>query len=159
MYPWWWNRWSLCQCRVCAQKERFIQVSKVDEEERKRREQQKLEREQVWGPKLWMCLCWRASSCWCDCLSTLSRRSWTMPWASPESSTPFPSLWVQSEFLFIYFKVLSFFNLFPLTCRGNSLSATTCCWMWCTPSTSSTVLCQRCTWRRISVNKLLQQSK
>lgn len=32
---------------VCVQKERFIQVSKVDEEERKRREQQKLEREQV----------------------------------------------------------------------------------------------------------------
>lgn len=32
------------------QKERFIQVSKVDEEERKRREQQKLEREQVRGP-------------------------------------------------------------------------------------------------------------
>lgn len=29
------------------QKERYIQVSKVDEEERKRREQQKLEREQV----------------------------------------------------------------------------------------------------------------
>lgn len=39
---------------VCVQKERFIQVSKVDEEERKRREQQKLEREQVRGPKLWM---------------------------------------------------------------------------------------------------------
>lgn len=29
------------------QKERYIQVSKVDEEERKKREQQKLEREQV----------------------------------------------------------------------------------------------------------------
>lgn len=34
---------------ACAQKERFIQVSKVDEEERKKREQQKLEREQVRG--------------------------------------------------------------------------------------------------------------
>lgn len=79
---------------VCVQKERFIQVSKVDEEERKRREQQKLEREQVWGPKLWMCLCWRVSSCWCDCVSALSRRSWMMLWVSPESSTPFPSLWV-----------------------------------------------------------------
>ena len=32
---------------VCLQKERFIQVSKVDDEERKRREQQKLEKEQV----------------------------------------------------------------------------------------------------------------
>lgn len=32
---------------VCAQKERYIQVSKVDDEERKRREQQKQEREQV----------------------------------------------------------------------------------------------------------------
>lgn len=32
---------------VCVQKERYIQISKVDEEERKRREQQKLEREQV----------------------------------------------------------------------------------------------------------------
>lgn len=37
---------SLTQ-RCSVQKERFIQVSKVDEEERKRREQQKLEREQV----------------------------------------------------------------------------------------------------------------
>lgn len=34
-------------CSVCLQKERFIQVSKVDDEERKRREQQKLEKEQV----------------------------------------------------------------------------------------------------------------
>lgn len=34
------------------QKERFIQVSRVDEEERKRRKQQKLEREQVRVGKL-----------------------------------------------------------------------------------------------------------
>lgn len=32
---------------VCTQKERYIQVSKVDDDERKRREQQKLEKEQV----------------------------------------------------------------------------------------------------------------
>lgn len=37
---------------VCLQKERFIQVSRVDEEERKRRKQQKLEREQVRVPEL-----------------------------------------------------------------------------------------------------------
>lgn len=35
------------ECFVCVQKERYIQISKVDEEERKRREQQKLEKEQV----------------------------------------------------------------------------------------------------------------
>lgn len=32
---------------MSLQKERYIQISKVDEEERKRREQQKLEKEQV----------------------------------------------------------------------------------------------------------------
>lgn len=32
---------------VCTQKERYIQVSRVDDDERKRREQQKLEKEQV----------------------------------------------------------------------------------------------------------------
>ena len=34
-------------CLVCLQKERYIQISKVDDDERKRREQQKLEKEQV----------------------------------------------------------------------------------------------------------------
>lgn len=32
---------------MSLQKERYIQISKVDEEERKRREQQKLEKEQA----------------------------------------------------------------------------------------------------------------
>ena len=32
---------------MCFQKERYIQISKVDDDERKRREQQKLEKEQV----------------------------------------------------------------------------------------------------------------
>ena len=38
------------------------------------------------------------------------------------------------------------FKMF-LLCRVNLWSATTCCWMWCTPFTSSTALCQRYTLR------------
>ena len=37
----------LCDDRMGFQKERYIQISKVDDEERKRRERQKQEREQV----------------------------------------------------------------------------------------------------------------
>lgn len=41
---------------MCYQKERFIQISKVDEAERRRREQQKQQREQVCvqSHDLWM---------------------------------------------------------------------------------------------------------
>lgn len=44
---------------VCVlQKERFIQISKVDDEERKRIEQQKHEREQVTSDLLAMIFLW-----------------------------------------------------------------------------------------------------
>lgn len=112
---------------VCMQKERFIQVSRVDEEERKRRKQQKLEREQV--RTLQMCFCWRVCSLWFDGVSALNRRSWMMRWASPGSSTPFPSLYVQlaqpsllSCYSFPVFSVLFLFYLFFSWHAGE-----TCC--------------------------------
>lgn len=147
---------------VCMQKERFIQVSRVDEEERKRRKQQKLEREQV--KTLQMSFCWRVCSRWFDRVSALNRRSWMMRWASPGSSTPFPSLYVQlaaplPQSSCLFSSVFIWPLIFILTCRGNLLWATTCCWMWCTPSTSSTVLCQRCTFSRIIGNMLLPHGK
>lgn len=54
-------------CKFCLQKERYIQVSKVDDEERKRREQQKLEKEQVSLGWRWLlngkCLSHSCSNC------------------------------------------------------------------------------------------------
>lgn len=103
---------------VCMQKERFIQVSRVDEEERKRRKQQKLEREQVKTLQMFfvefiavgltVCLPSTGGAEWCGGLLQGHPRHFPVcmfSWQNPRSS----SATVFLSFQFSLFYLLPFF--------------------------------------------------